>query len=186
MEIEASVAAALGASDNTSFPLVEMYLDTGTVYLAGWHTDVQWNGNTYLAFAGVGVIEPVKESASSQNGLTFSMPLVSDAAVVNVLTTELQNRQVLIRLAVVTPTGINASTVLWKGTLDAARMQYGSEADAVQVTAEHDMTRWAKPTNERMNDESHRAKYPDDRFFDHAAQYEDARINWPGKEFYRV
>lgn len=178
-------ADALAEDSLLAFPLVELYFDSGTVYLAGAPHDVVWGGNTYTAAQGVGSIDAITETGSGAAGIAFTMPLVSDAAVVSVLTTPMQGRRVIIRNAVLIAGVIDATDVVWDGTLDVATMNLANDQPAVRVTSEHAMRRWSVPIGTKLSDADHQRQYPGDLFFEYADQMVDVTLVWPSKVFYQ-
>lgn len=185
--ISSPVASAVDASHVTCFPLVEMALDAGTLYLCGAaHDDVTYGGNTYQAVLGVGGIEPIEETDAGVMGLAFTLSHVPSSSISLALGTEVQGRSCRVRLAFVDSGGtLRVDDNVWSGYLDQMTIQDDSPNGAIRVTAEHRLVRWDTPRPTRFSDEDQRAINSTDGFFKNSAAVAQATLVWPNKEFFK-
>jgi hypothetical protein len=76
------------------FPLVHMELDSGDLYISGAPFDVDWDGHTWITLHGLGSIEEITETSTTQQGLAFTLSAVPEAAIALALTEDVQQRPV--------------------------------------------------------------------------------------------
>lgn len=184
--LAAGVTSAVGAPHIESFALVEMGLDSGTLYLCGAAVDVIYSGNTYLSAYGVGQIEPIEETDAGVMGLAFTLSHVPSSSLSLALGTEVQGRSCLVRMAFIDSSGaLNVDTNVWTGYLDQMVITDDSPSGQIRVTAEHKLIRWDVPKLWRFSDEDQRIVLSTDGFFKNAAATAEATIVWPNKEFFR-
>jgi hypothetical protein len=184
--ITAQVAAAVDAPHVTMFPLIELGLDSGTVYICGAAHDVAYNGNTYQTALGVGTIEPLEETDAGVMGLAFTLSHVQSSSVSIVLGTEVQGRSCVLRMGFVDASGtLRVDDNVWTGYLDQMTLADDSPSGAIRVTAEHRLVRWDTPRPTRFSDEDQRALSANDGFFKNSAAVAQATLVWPFKEFFR-
>lgn len=184
--LAAGVTSAIAAAHIESFPLVELGLDSGTLYLCGAAIDVTYSGHTYLAAYGVGQVEAIEETDAGVMGLAFTLSHVPSSSLSLALGTEVQGRSCLVRMAFIDSTGtLNVDTNVWTGYLDQMSVTDDSPYGQIRVTAEHKLIRWDVPKLWRFSDEDQRIVLSTDGFFKNAAATAEATIVWPNKEFFR-
>lgn len=85
--------AAAAASPHVAwFPLVQMDLDSGTLYLTGTPFDVDYNGITWTSLRGLGSLEKITETADEIAGLRFTLSGIPAAVVAEVQLERYQGR----------------------------------------------------------------------------------------------
>jgi hypothetical protein len=184
--LTAQVAAAVDAPHVTMFPLIELGLDSGTVYICGAAHDVTYNAHLYQTALGVGQIEPLEETDAGVMGLAFTLSHVASASVSLALSTEVQGRSCVVRMAFVDSAGVlRVDDNVWTGYLDQMTLADDSPSGALRVTAEHRLVRWDTPRPTRFSDEDQRAISANDGFFKNSAAVASATLVWPFKEFFR-
>lgn len=180
--------AALAADYVQWFPLVHMALDTGDVRLCGAPFDVTVGGHTYSTLLGLGSIEPIIETDDEQQGLSFTVSGVPDAAVAMVLAEKFQGRAVTVRMAVVDrstdPGTVLVEDATWQGLLDVPILEDGA-TPTVRITAEHQLVAWDEPVGAMYSDADQQERHPGDRFFEYTASLVEATIIWPSAEAQR-
>lgn len=172
-------ATAVDAAHLDAFPLVEMQLTSGTLYLSGTSFDVDWDGHTWQAALGLGTIEPVIETDTEQPGLSFTLSAVPSSAIALGLTEDVQGRTGIVRLAAVVAGALQVDTNCWQGLLDVMTIDDGADTAVVRVTAENQLIAWEEPAGLRMNEQDQRRLAPTDEFFEFQSSIVGATIVWP-------
>lgn len=184
--VSGAVQTAVGAPHINWFPLVEMALDAGTLYLSGAGHDVTYAGHTYITTNGLGGIEVIRETDAEVAGLAFALSGVFPAVISTVLGSDVQGRAVKLMCAFIDGAGaLQVDANVWTGYLDQMTLEDGTPNAAVRVTAEHRLIVWFTPRTVRFSNEDHQSRHPSDRFFEFAAQMTEATFAWPGKEFFK-
>lgn len=183
--LDAPTRAALAAAHVTSFLLVEMGFDSGTVYLTTSPHDVTWSGHTYQAAQGIGSIEPITETDAEARGLAFTLSAVPQSAIAGALTEPVQGRPVLVRLAVVDGGTLRVDPNVWSGRFDQMTIEDSAGAAQIRVTAEHAMIAWQQARGTLFSDQDQRQIDASDLFFEYAAKMAEATIVWPNKSFFK-
>lgn len=175
---------ALASGDHVAaFPLVEMQLATGTLYICGAAHDVSWGGNTYISARGLGQIDAIEETDAEIRGLAFTLQGVTPDIIALALSDQSQGRPVIVRLAVLNGTSLEVDANVWSGLIDTLQIVDGPEP-SVRVTAEHRMVTWQSPQIVRFSDADQERIAPGDRFFDQAERTATAVLVWPNKTFF--
>lgn len=179
-------APTMQAPHVTTFLLVELAFDSGTLYLAGLGFPVVWNGHTYLPTLGLSSVQAITETESEIQGLSFSISGVPEATIALIQTEQYQGRSVIVRQA-----SIDADNVVqmdenvWQGDLDAIYLDDTAPTATITVTAEHKLANWSAPKLLRFSHEDQQTIAPGDLFFQFAAQMAEATIVWPNKTFFQ-
>ena len=176
-------AALLAAEHVVAFPLVEMQLATGTLYICGAAHDVTWGGNTYISARGLGDIEAITETDSEIKGLAFTLQGVTPDIIALALADQSQGRPVTVRLAALSGTTLEVDSNVWSGYIDTLSVIDGPQP-VVRVTAEHRLISWQQTQPLRFSDADQQRLHPGDRFFQHAEQTLTKTLVWPSKEFF--
>jgi hypothetical protein len=184
--IDTGTANAVDAAHIITFPLVEMALDSGGLYLCGAAHDVTYLGNTYTSVYGLGQIEPIEETDTSVMGLAFTLSGVPGSTIAIALGNEVQGRGCAVRMAFIDSGGVlRVDNNVWVGYLDQMTVEDGTPDATIRVTAEHRMVRWDTPRPVRFSHEDQLVLAPGDKFFEYAAALSEQVIVWPNKEFFK-
>lgn len=172
------------------FPLIELGLDAGTLYIAGLAHDVDYSGHTYQAALGKGTIEPIEETDAGVMGLAFTLSAVPSSSLSMALGTEVQGRSCKLMMAFIDSSNVlQVDTNTWVGYLDQMPISDGDGAQPntslLRVTAEHKLVRWDTPRVFRFSDEDQKAINATDGFFKWSAAIAQAVLVWPHKEFFK-
>ena len=179
--IPSAMATALQQPFVSWFPLVHLALDSGDLYISGAPFDVEYDGHTWITLHGLGSIEAISETDTSQQGLAFTLSGVPSAAIALALTEHVQQRPVTVRLAAVDANGaLQVDDSVWQGLLDVMSFEEG-DAPRLRVTAEHRLTAWDEPSGLMYSHEDQQQLHPGDRFFEHTASLVEATILWPSR-----
>lgn len=185
--ISGAVSTAVNAAHVKVFPLVEMALDSGTVYVCGAAHDVVYNSNTYQALYGLGSIEPIEETDSMVAGLAFTLSGVPSSIIATTLATEVQGRACVVRMAFIdSSNALQVDTNVWTGYLDQMTLEDGAPTATVRVTAEHRLVRWDTPRPWRFSNEDQQIISAGDGFFKWSAAIAEATLVWPNREWFKA
>lgn len=184
--LDGGTTSAVAAAHVITFPLVEMALDSGTLYLCGAAHDVDYGGHTYQAVYGLGQMEPIEETDVAVMGLAFTLSGVPGSTIAIALGTEVQGRAVTVRQAFVDSGGVlRVDTNVWTGYLDQMTVDDGVPNATIRVTAEHLLVRWDTPRVVRFSHEDQQVISAGDKFFEYQAQISEQTLVWPNKEFFK-
>lgn len=184
------VLTCVDASHVKWFPLIELGLDSGTLYIAGLSHDVTYSGNTYQAALGKGTIEPIEETDAGVMGLAFTLSAVPSSTLAIALGTEVQGRSCKLMLAFLdSSNALQVDTSAWVGYLDQMPIADGEgsqpNTSLIRVTAEHKLVRWDTARVWRFSDEDQKTLLSTDGFFKWSAAVAEAVLVWPFKEFFK-
>jgi hypothetical protein len=174
---------ATAAAHVVQFPLVEMQLASGTLFVCGAAHDVPWNGNTYLSARGLGQIDEIEETESEIRGLAFTLQGVTPDIISLAMSDQSQGRPVIVRWAVLNGATLEVDANVWTGRIDLMQIVDGP-TPSVRVTAEHRLVAWQTPQPVRFSDADQQRLAPGDRFFEHAEATSNAVLVWPSKQFF--
>jgi hypothetical protein len=183
--IDATALSNLTSKHVTNFPLVEMQLATGTLYIAGLPHSIDWNGHTWLADKGLGSIEPIVESTGEVVGCTFTLSGVPSSIISQVLTENVRGRLVIVRVATLNGTTVSVDANVWQGGLDTMTIVDGEDTATVQVTAEHKLISWQTPHPVNFSHQEQLLVDATDTFYSRMAELATKPIIWPNKEFFK-
>src|SRR6187549_3745207 len=89
------VAMAVENDHVPLFPLVRMDFDAedgGSLFIAGYPSDVVYDGDTYLSSRGLATIDPIVETSDEVTGLRFTLAGVPEAVLAEALIIKYQGR----------------------------------------------------------------------------------------------
>ena len=183
--VDAGALANLTAKHVVMFPLVEMQLATGTLYVAGLPHQIDWNGHTWLADKGLGSIEPFTESSSEISGCAFTLSGIPSSTVSLVLTENVRGRPVIVRNATLSGAVLSVDDSAWTGQLDTLALQDNGETSIVRVTAESRLAYWQTPRPVNFSHAEQQLVDPTDTFYSRMTQMAEVTLVWPDKEFFK-
>lgn len=183
--LDPSLAAAMQAAHVEGFVLVEMALDSGTLYMVGLPVAFVYGGNTYQPVMGVGTIREILETDTEVADLNFTLSGVPESSIAIALSEPVQGRAVIVRQAVLDGSTVYMDTNVWQGYLDVMTLDDTGPTAVINVSAVHTMAAYAESKEVLFSNEDQQAISPGDKFFEYAAQMASATIVWPGKDFFK-
>lgn len=186
--ITSGFAAALAASSVAPFYLVQINFSSGTLYLCGLAHDVVYGGNTYLAALGVVQIEPIRETASSYEGLQLTIGGVKATAIGMTMTEPFKGRAITVRMACIDAAGtMQVDAEAWSGVLDAPVHTIGADGTgSIAIKAEHVLALWDRPITRRWTDAQQQAEFAGDTGLRYVVDLASRRIFWPLAAYFKV
>lgn len=179
------VAATVQNDHVPLFPLVRMEFDAedgGTLFIAGYPSDVVYNGDTYLSSRGLGTIEPLVETSDEVTGLKFTLAGMPENVLSEALAVKYQGRLCTVLLAFLDGGTLNVDPQAWQGRLDVPEINRSQGTRTITVTAEHRMFDWKRSRRLLFNDADQRRIDPTDTFFLGIESMEEKEINLFSRE----
>lgn len=183
--VNAQALANITSKHVNAFPLVEMQLASGTLYIAGLPHSVSWNGQTWLPDKGLGSIEPVKESTGEVAGCAFTLSGIPSSMISQVLSENVRGRPVILRLGTLNGTTVSVDANVWQGDLDTMSIVDGEETAMIRVTAEHKLVAWQTPHPVNFSHQEQVLVDATDTFYSRMADLTNTQLVWPNKEFFK-
>jgi hypothetical protein len=169
-------------------PLLEMIFDSGTLRLALNSFDIVSGGNTYVATGPVLSVQKVSESASSIEGVQFTMSGL-DPAIIALATQEpYQGRIARLLKAYVDPSTnqvIGNPLAFFPGRMRSMSISETNSKAAVTLTVEHFDAEFDRPWPLRFSNTDQQRLFPGDRGCEYAEQMTEKSLVWPAKEALR-
>lgn len=176
------------------FLMVEMRFtdDEGsdaTQYLTTLPYDITHQSIVWRGAEGIADVESIEEDVRTFKGMKFKLSAVPQSAIAEALLYPVQGVKVFMYMAVNKSGTIVRDSSCWSGTLDTKKIVVGSPNSVVEVSAEHEMSRWDAANNWRFSPEDQRYLYPrtpvEDLFFDFAPEMSEKTVSWPYAAFFK-
>tara|TARA_R110001583_G_scaffold2294_3_gene16902 strand:+ start:951 stop:2675 length:1725 start_codon:yes stop_codon:yes gene_type:complete len=178
-----AVLTEIAKSQNQPFHLIEIYFDSGTVYMTDSFKDISWNSNTYLAGGSFLTFTDITE----QNAITVSdievqLSGVDRSVMVTILSENFMDRELIIRKGFLNSSSavIVDPIIVYSGKMDEPTIVESAETCTVAVKVANLFVDFLKSNGRYTNNESQHLIFPDDNGFAYAYQI-IKQIDW-GKE----
>lgn len=182
--VPSSILTALAHGEIEPFYAIELDLDSGPLRVWTGYGDRTIDGQTYTGggdLIGIDGLEEVADLSAKQVTLTLSgMP----ASFVSMALQEpYQRRKARILWSVKSIPGVVtvASTdfvEVFNGSLNEMTIEDGPESGTIQVTVDSKLVELERASNFRYTSESHKARHPNDTFFDFVASIQDKGVRF--------
>jgi hypothetical protein len=164
------------------FILVELQLDTGTVYVCSLDRDIVFNSNTYLGVGNFGKIGMTKETAGSESsGISMELSGIPDTYINITKDEDYHGRTCIVRQGFLDEnfelSGIGDPPVLFQGIIDQMMITLGKSATVV-LTAEDDWIRWEEPLKSLYTNEEQQHLFAGDLGLEFVNQVVDKELIW--------
>lgn len=189
--ITGAVDTALLADHVEACHLVQIYLQSGTVYLTDSAHDLVWQSNTYIGVGAMGRIEHAAETDQIEaTPLRFTLAGPIGSLLGIALNEKVLNRDVKLYVAFFSNGVIIADPVLeWSGRGDVMYVTEQSADDgsvsSISFTAESRYAAMLRPKSRRHNNEDQQIDHPGDRFYEFQAALVDRELVWPAASFFK-
>lgn len=162
--------------------LVELQLDSGSVFVCSLDRNIDFGGNTYLGVGDFGKIGMTKETAQSESsGISMELSGIPDTYINITKDEEYHGRTVIVRQGFLdenfTLSGIGDPPILWQGAIDQMNIVLGKTATII-LTAEDDWIRWEEPLKSLYTNEEQQYLFPGDLGLEFVTQVVDKEIIW--------
>jgi hypothetical protein len=180
----------VAASHRISIALVELNFRSGTLRLAMSPWDISDGTNVWVATGALLRIDPPRESASSTEGLQFTMSGLVQTILTLADTENYQGRLVRLLKAHVDP---NTNQIASSGGSPIppkewfiGRMRRMNTEDlnsrvTVTLVAEHYEAELGRANPVRMNDANQQRRAPGDRGFEFVEEMTEIKLSWPDR-----
>lgn len=128
-------------ADDLVYPvyLVELAFDSGSMFLADYHRDLTWSGDTYLRTNGLLSFDGLRETGELLiNEITIALSGVdTTAAMAKILTDDFLDRSIAIRLAIVDGPGetiVADPLLIFSGRMDSPTITEDPDSGGSTVT----------------------------------------------------
>jgi hypothetical protein len=173
-------SAVLNALDNAviePFFAVDLYLDSGPLYLWSGYGDLVIGGKTYLGAGQLLNISSVAETTEMEaKGATISVSGIPSSFLSLALTEPYQGRECRIYFGV-TSSPFNYVEV-FAGELDQMNIEEQVDTANISVIAENVLVKLERPVVRRFTNEDQKSRFPNDRGLEFIASLQDKEIFW--------
>jgi hypothetical protein len=181
--MSAAVLTEIAKSQNQPFHLIEVYFDSGTIYMTDSFKDISWNSKTYLAAGSFLTFSDINE----QNAITVSdidvqLSGVDRTFMVTILSENFIDRELIIRKGFLNTSSavIVDPIIVYSGKMDQPTIVESGETCTVSVKVANLFVDFLKSNGRFTNNESQKLHFPNDNGFAYAYQI-IKEVNW-GKE----
>lgn len=166
-----AVLDEIAKSQNEPFHLIEIYFDTGTVYITDHYSAVTWNSNTYLAGGQFLTFSNINESnALTVSDIEIQLSGVDRTFLVQILTENFMDREVIIRKGFMNTSNsvIADPIIIYSGKMDEPVINEGSDNCTIGVKVANLFVDFMKTNGRYTNQESQQLFFPADLGFSYA------------------
>lgn len=138
------------------------------------------DGETYTGVGQFGEVSQLEETADSRSPMSVTLTLngLDPDVLQGTLVDKCCKREGVLYFVVIDSEGNMAYDICFKGQMDAPQFNFasGSDDNSISVTITDKMVTWNRKGTKRFNDENHRARHDDDRFFCYIDQMQTAQF----------
>lgn len=180
-DISASFITAL--EDDIIYPalLVDIELESSTVYIWTGFGDYVYNSNTYVGVGNLGGISDLVETGNVEaNGITLTLAGIPTALISAALVDARQGKTVSCHLALFdsTETLIDVADNIFQGLLDVPTLIKGSPTSTISITAESRLIELTRSRERRYTDEDQQELFSGDLGLEYVVGLQDKEIKW--------
>lgn len=170
---------ALNSKTLSVVVMIEMYFDSGNLFLWSGNGNISYGGKTYVggAILGIGVVNDSSEAKSDNFVLTLSGIPTEYTSLA--LSEHFQGRKLYFYLSLLDSSGnILTPFIAFKGQMDTMSMKDDAGTSTISLSTENRLNRLFNPKNDRYTDECQRISYPDDGFFKYVPSLQNILTDW--------
>jgi hypothetical protein len=170
---------ALTQSTCKPFFAVEMLFDTAPLRLWTGHGERTIEGETYTgtgAIVGFDGMQEVMDLSATQ--FTINVSGISSSILSLAIDEDIRNRKCSVYMG---EQSISDVLLVGAGRMDSFDWQDNGETSQMSLTVETALAMGERSSNWRYTSESHKARFPDDTFFDQVSSIQDVQLNWGQK-----
>lgn len=183
MARDVSASFITAAEDDVIYPalLVDIELESSTLYLWTGVGDLVYNSNTYLGAGELAGVSDITETDATQaNGIELSLAGIPTSLVSAMLQDTRQGKQVACHLALFdsSATLIDVADDVFKGFLDVPTINKGSPTSSITITAENRLIELKKSRERRYTDQDQQELFAGDVGLEYVVSLQDKEIKW--------
>ena len=181
--VVASLTAALQNPDNILIELMELELTPDPVRVHSSIGEIEYDGKTWLGVGSFGQISELESNVDSAAAeIVATMSLVNDVATKAALLLGGQSGRPVTRhwgLIDYNSGALIAAAPVWYGLFDSAKITVSDTlGQVVEVTMTDEMARHNRTQAGTYSDAWQRARYADDRIFEHVESLDSVPVQW--------
>lgn len=182
--LSAPTVAALGGQVLSIAQLVYLGFPGFPIALCSANHPIEFDGVVYEGAAGLGSINAIEDSPGEIKGLQFQISGVpienlglalADATIV-------QGAPAVIRLAVLSESGLLDAPIDWAGLLDTMIIDEDGDTCTITVTAESSAVDLLRGNALTTSNADQQYLYPGDRAFEYVDSQSNIPVVWPSKQ----
>jgi len=174
--VPTGILTALTQPEVEPFYAVEIDLDSGPLRLWTGYGDRTIDGQTYTGGGNLVAISGLEEVADlSAKNITLTLNGMPSSVVSLALQEPYQRRKVRVLWGV---RGVSDFVEVFSGSLNQMVIEDGPESGTISVTVDSKLVELERASNRRYTAENHKARHPDDTFFDYVAKLQDKNVRF--------
>jgi hypothetical protein len=174
--VPAAILTALSQPEVEPFYAVEIDLDSGPIRLWTGYGDRTIDGNTYTGGGNLLAISGLEEVADlSAKEIALTLAGLDSAVISLALQEPYQRRKVRVLWGV---RGESTYVEVFSGKLNQMVIEDGPDFGTVTVTVDSRLVELERSSNRRYTSESHKARHPNDTFFDYVQSIQDKNVRF--------
>jgi hypothetical protein len=186
--LSSAAIAALASGHVVLATLVKMQFPGGTIALNSSNMDLAWNGDTYLAAAGLGDIDPISDRPGDMPGMRFTLQKV-DASLISLALddrAQVQGTPIAIYTAILDNATYQIVEVEtdWVGLADTMPITEDGKTATITLTAESKAVDLLRGQSLTYTDAAQKTQYTADRAFEYVPDQANKPVVWPTREWF--
>jgi hypothetical protein len=174
--VPSAILTALAQPEVEPFYAVEIDLDSGPLRLWTGRGDRTIDGNTYTGGGDLMAISGLEEVFDlSAKEITLTLTGLDSTIIALAFTEPYQRRKVRVLWGV---RGENTYVEVFSGNLNQMVVEDGPDFGTITVTVDSRLVELERSSKRRYTSESHKARHPNDTFFDFVAGIQDVQIQF--------
>ena len=174
--VPTDILTALSQPEVEPFYAVEIDLDSGPLRIWTGVGDRTIDGDTYTGGGNLVGISGLEEVADlSAKNITLTLSGMPPSVVALALGEPYQRRKVRVLWGV---RGVSDFVEVFSGSLNQMVIEDGPESGTISVTVDSKLVELERASNRRYTAENHKARNPDDTFFDYVALLQDKNVRF--------
>jgi hypothetical protein len=166
---------------------VELEFAGGFFRFCSSNRHYDWGGHTWVGAGNLGAISEVKETESLEvSALDFSLNLANPSVLAASLLPAEDYRGKPARMfmcPVLDSNLVDTPVLCWSGTMDTMGLTLGAEEGSISLRCLPYTQRMNRPSNLRLNHETHKRQYPTERGFEYLNDLIAKDYTWASRKF---
>lgn len=166
--------------------LVELNLDSGTLYYSSNYSAVSYNGNNYEYLGALGGVGDIEETTDLQPADYEIVLSGTDLSLISLFINQpIINRGCSVSWALLDDAGdiIGAPVLLFSGLLQPAILTVGGQS-TIKIPVRDVMADWDRDLRVLYTNEQQLRDFPDDHCFEDISSSAELEIIWPARSYW--